>query len=84
MKRYIDLKYPMIMLNEQFRMHPEISRFPAKYIYNNKLINSPGLVIKNKMEPYKLYNVFGEEQNAADSFYNTTEILRSLEIIIEM
>ena len=85
MKRYIDLKYPMIMLNEQFRMHPEIASFPARYIYNNKLINSPGLVIKNQLDPYRLYNVFGEEQkDTYGSFYNVTEILRSLELITEI
>ena len=82
MKRYINLGYPMIMLNEQFRMHPEIAMFPSRYIYCNKLINSPDLQINNKLEPYTIYNVSGtENKDTYGSYYNTAEIDKLINLI---
>ena len=82
MKRYINLGYPIIMLNEQFRMHPEIALFPSRYIYNNKLINSPDLKINNKLEPYTVYNIKGNEiKDQYGSFYNISEIDKLIELI---
>jgi senataxin len=32
--------YPIILLDEQYRMHPEIAKFPSRHFYNNQLKTS--------------------------------------------
>ncbi|OVA19261.1 putative helicase MAGATAMA 3 [Macleaya cordata] len=42
--------HPVIMLTEQYRMHPEICQFPSLHFYDNKLLN--GNQMASKLAPF--------------------------------
>uniref|UniRef100_A0A803M9Y6 Uncharacterized protein n=1 Tax=Chenopodium quinoa TaxID=63459 RepID=A0A803M9Y6_CHEQI len=85
--------YPVIMLTEQYRMHPEISRFPSLHFYDGKLLD--GVLSSSKaapfhktpgLGPYVFYNVSdGQEsygRNAgSSSLYNEGEADAAIEIV---
>ncbi|XP_055708241.1 probable helicase senataxin isoform X2 [Phlebotomus papatasi] len=59
---------PVQYLNEQYRMHPEICKFPNEYFYQNRLVTN-SLAIDETF-PWKPYGVFSLEytnQNQGDS-----------------
>ena len=33
----LDIGKPVLMLQEQYRMHPEIASFPSQHVYNSRL-----------------------------------------------
>ena len=41
MARLLATNFPFVMLLTQYRMHPDISAAPTKFIYGDRLINSP-------------------------------------------
>ncbi|XP_062193349.1 uncharacterized protein LOC133896754 isoform X2 [Phragmites australis] len=49
--------YPVIMLTKQYRMHPEISRFPSLHFYENKLLD--GAKMDDKSAPFHDHNYLG-------------------------
>jgi len=65
---------PIAMLTEQYRMHPDICRFPSKQFYDNRLI-SAGKV--NKSYPLKPYIIFdlmhGSQRSNKSSLENEVE-----------
>ncbi|KAK9470014.1 SEN1 N terminal-domain-containing protein [Dipodascopsis tothii] len=78
------------LLSIQYRMHPEISRFPSLEFYKGKLIDGDGMAARTAREwhaselftPYRVFDVRSrEEQSAATkSYYNRTEALVALAI----
>uniref|UniRef100_A0A0D3H8H2 Uncharacterized protein n=1 Tax=Oryza barthii TaxID=65489 RepID=A0A0D3H8H2_9ORYZ len=85
--------YPVIMLTKQYRMHPEISRFPSLHFYENKLLDGAQAADKSApfhghdcLGPYMFFDVAdGREQcgkNAAtQSLCNQFEAEAALEIL---
>ncbi|XP_051534082.1 probable helicase senataxin isoform X2 [Myxocyprinus asiaticus] len=71
---------PILFLSMQYRMHPEICRFPSKYIYNNALENDPETAQKRcsiswPFKPYRVFDVTdGRENKERDSFINLKEV----------
>ena len=35
----LDIGKPVLMLEEQYRMHPEIASFPSQHVYSSRLKN---------------------------------------------
>lgn len=71
MERLMALGQDYIMLQEQYRMHPEISRFPSQRFYGGRLIDvtttssascrsSPGVAVS--LPAYAVVNVAGREE----------------------
>ncbi|MQL85608.1 hypothetical protein Taro_018140 [Colocasia esculenta] len=85
--------YPVVMLTEQYRMHPEICRFPSTHFYEDKLLN--GLQMASKLAPfhesaylgpYMFFDVIdGRESHGKKSgslsLYNESEADAAIEII---
>ncbi|ESQ35132.1 hypothetical protein EUTSA_v10006526mg [Eutrema salsugineum] len=67
--------YPILMLTQQYRMHPEICRFPSMHFYDNKLLNGVDMSSKsapfhesNYLGPYIFYDIVdGQEHRSGDS-----------------
>ncbi|KAK9097548.1 hypothetical protein Sjap_023045 [Stephania japonica] len=49
--------YPVTMLTKQYRMHPEICRFPSLHFYDNRLLN--GEEMSRKTAPFHKDNYLG-------------------------
>ncbi|KAF0923218.1 hypothetical protein E2562_003428 [Oryza meyeriana var. granulata] len=85
--------YPVIMLTKQYRMHPEISRFPSLHFYENKLLDGAQAADKSALfhdhdclGPYMFFDIAdGREQcgkNAAtQSLCNQFEADAAVEIL---
>jgi senataxin len=69
---------PISMLDTQYRMHPNICRFPSEYFYSNRLLTDGSVAKKMRhftLEPLYLYNITGplHVYDAANSSYNKGE-----------
>ncbi|XP_020107342.1 uncharacterized protein LOC109723385 isoform X2 [Ananas comosus] len=85
--------HPVIMLTEQYRMHPEICRFPSMHFYENKLLNGAQMVSKSApfhehclLGPYMFFDIVdGHEcygKNAGfQSLFNECEADAAVEIL---
>lgn len=72
------------LLDTQYRMHPEISRFPSAQFYDGKLVDGAGmLAIRQKpwhvssiLGPYRFFNVRGVQNTGArgHSYINQHEV----------
>lgn len=59
----------VLLLDTQYRMHPEISRFPNSYFYEGKLVDGPTMFTANRrpwhsnpmLSPFKFFDVSGQE-----------------------
>lgn len=79
------------LLNVQYRMHPDISRFPSKEFYDSRLIDGDGMAVLNKrkwhsdypLSPYRFFNIVGkqEQDSRTKSFFNTVEARVALELV---
>ncbi|KAL3632175.1 hypothetical protein CASFOL_025159 [Castilleja foliolosa] len=92
-ERFQRAGHPVIMLTEQYRMHPEISRFPSSHFYEGKLLDGEQMSGKNAsfhetgcLGPYVFFDIIdGQElrgKNAASlSIYNESEADAAVEVL---
>ncbi|KAJ3676832.1 hypothetical protein LUZ60_002556 [Juncus effusus] len=85
--------HPVIMLTEQYRMHPEISRFPSLHFYENKLLNGARASEKSAafheikyLGPYMFFDIIdGQERQSrssgSQSLCNEFEIEAAVDIL---
>ncbi|KAH9621750.1 hypothetical protein KSS87_008585 [Heliosperma pusillum] len=85
--------HPVIMLTEQYRMHPEISSFPSLHFYDGKLLNGVQASSKTSsfhktlgLGPYIFYDVAdGKEHygknSGSSSLFNEGEADAAIEIV---
>ncbi|CAL9102821.1 unnamed protein product [Musa textilis] len=85
--------HPVIMLNEQYRMHPEICRFPSMHFYENKLLNGAEMEGRSALfhencclRPYMFFDIVdGHEHHGKNSgsvsLYNEAEVEVAVEIL---
>ncbi|XP_050221011.1 uncharacterized ATP-dependent helicase C29A10.10c isoform X2 [Mercurialis annua] len=85
--------HPVTMLTKQYRMHPEICRFPSLHFYDGKLLNGENMSTKlasfhetEGLGPYAFYDVIdGQElrgkNSAASSLYNEREADAAVELL---
>ncbi|QBM87298.1 senataxin [Metschnikowia aff. pulcherrima] len=79
------------LLDVQYRMHPEISRFPSAQFYNSRLSDGAGMLEKNKrpwhnqppLAPYKFFDIVSRHQQnqQSKSFFNAAEARVALELV---
>ncbi|VFQ65565.1 unnamed protein product [Cuscuta campestris] len=85
--------HPVVMLTKQYRMHPEICRFPSLHFYSGKLMN--GILMSTKSAPFHETNVLGPyvffdvvdgkelhgKNSGAMSLYNECEVDVAVELL---
>ena len=80
------------LLNVQYRMHPEVSRFPSREFYKGLLKDGPGTEELNKrpwhsiqhLAPYRFFDIVSgrQEQNIKTmSYTNSEEVRIALELV---
>lgn len=80
------------LLDVQYRMHPDISRFPSREFYNGRLQDGPNMDIINKrpwhactpLQPYKFFDISTgrQEQNTKTmSYVNLEEIQVAMDLV---
>ncbi|KAI9490861.1 hypothetical protein BDB00DRAFT_835720 [Zychaea mexicana] len=79
------------LLSIQYRMHPEISRFPSKLFYNSRLLDGPDMEANSAapwhsqeyFPPYRFYNVEEgmERTGSGKSIYNAAEAEAALALV---
>ncbi|XP_017768937.1 PREDICTED: helicase sen1-like [Nicrophorus vespilloides] len=70
---------PILTLKTQYRMNPEICRFPSKVFYDNALRNDLGY--KSELKELKPYIVFAQDLSHPNFYYNTNEVDLVLKLI---
>jgi superfamily I DNA and/or RNA helicase len=88
-----DCRRDFIMLNKQYRMHPQISQFPSQRFYESKIKDSKR-VAKNEYIsgiqmldrcPYRFIHVQGEEQcDQNKSYYNVAEAAQIVDLVCQL
>ncbi|KAK8292736.1 hypothetical protein V6Z11_D06G139400 [Gossypium hirsutum] len=85
--------HPVVMLTEQYRMHPEICRFPSLHFYDKKLLNGDTVLSKSAsfhgtegLGPYVFYDVVDGlelhgKNSGALSLYNECEADAAVELL---
>nr|XP_043617923.1 uncharacterized protein LOC122589673 isoform X2 [Erigeron canadensis] len=83
--------HPVTMLTKQYRMHPEICRFPSLHFYDGNLLNGDGMPSKEKsfhktkgLGPYLFFDILdGQELHAKNSgsLYNEFEADAAVELL---
>ncbi|CAG8693589.1 47_t:CDS:2 [Dentiscutata erythropus] len=77
------------MLKIQYRMHPEICRFPSQLFYGSELQDAMGLEqlrtqrwhVKRIFSPYRFFDVLGIMGQDQNSFYNREEAITAVKLI---
>ncbi|RLV87006.1 Helicase SEN1 [Meyerozyma sp. JA9] len=87
-EQYPDSAY---LLDVQYRMHPDISRFPSAEFYRSKLHDGDGMLEKNRrpwhsevpFSPYRFFDIVGKHQQheSSRSLYNRAEAQVVLEMV---
>ncbi|GBB94595.1 hypothetical protein RclHR1_02390001 [Rhizophagus clarus] len=81
------------LLDTQYRMHPEISRFPSRLFYNNALLDAPELERKKSQVwhnmhifgPYRFFDVEGKMiKDKKKSSYNTDEAYIAVKLFLTL
>ena len=80
--------HEVLMLTVQYRMHPEIRRFPSQYFYHDKLVDGEGfkhLQLEGRYRALRpvtfLDTVLGTEEKHGTSFVNDTEAQLTVRIV---
>ncbi|DBA03729.1 TPA: hypothetical protein N0F65_004146 [Lagenidium giganteum] len=84
-ERFVDNKSPVFLLNNQYRMHPEISQFPSRQFYQGKLVQEREIkdwtTRKYHQDPYfkpfLFFDVLGGQQSqvrGSKSLRNLSEV----------
>lgn len=79
------------LLDVQYRMHPEISKFPSAQFYRSKLSDGPMMAEKNErpwhkdfpLSQYRFFDIGGRHQqnDRTKSFFNSLEARVALELV---
>ncbi|TVU16035.1 hypothetical protein EJB05_39582 [Eragrostis curvula] len=92
-ERLSSLSYSKHLLNVQYRMHPEISKFPVATFYDGKISDGPNVTCKNydrrflrgiMFGPYSFINVDGGHETTEKhgrSLKNTIEVAAVVRIV---
>ena len=76
---YIDREYPLLFLEIQYRMDPEIAFFPSQMFYDNKLKNAASTAVDNEYKQAirrvtsKYYGIKGKDGNG--SLYMMVDVI---------
>lgn len=86
-KNYPEAVY---LLDVQYRMHPDISKFPSSEFYHSRLKDGPGMSEKNArpwhsglLTPYRFFDIVGRhlQNNLSRSLFNMQEAKVALELV---
>jgi len=65
---------PVWRLETQYRMHPDIANWPARYFYGGKLAHAaPGLASNLSLTPFTVLHVEGKTEQTNGGYWNKVE-----------
>ena len=82
----------MVLLNIQYRMHPEICHFPSNHVYEGQLAPHSSVVGRPPfaLTPYRVFDLIGTEEGRlpangpnGNSCYNIDEANLVVQLVIE-
>ena len=92
-ERLLSIDYPFSLLNTQYRMHPDISRFPRMQFYEGKLVDGENVISSaytkewhSIFPPMAMFNmnVSNEETDDFGSKYNEGEAMLVRQIVAKI
>jgi len=85
MQRLIDRSYPTTRLTVQYRMHPEICRFPSDAFYSGSLLSHESCTRPTATgNAYTCTKVAGEPRTIGDSWENEQECDACVRVVTEL
>ena len=88
-ERSVENRYPILFLNTQFRMHPDISRFSNECFYQNK-IEDDDITKQRKLttdvirDHVSFIETKGREEKVGTSFKNVVEVAAVFRMVREL
>ena len=75
------LRSPVLRLQTQYRMHPDIALWPNRYFYGSLLHNGETPVTTGRLVPYLLLHVESEEVSDRQQIFNREEELVIIDLV---